>query len=462
MVLDKRCPVDPLDWQTLIEFLGAGDGATAFLGARNRYHCSYVIYTDGTYYYSENGETGELDFGGSTNEGGASGTSPLAVIQATIDALTTTGGKISIKRGVYIVTATLTYRENIVIEGESQTDDTGPFLGTRLARNGNFPIFTPAAGTLRHFVLRDLSLEGTAKGAGATGLFLMTAATSHILMENVSFLYSGGPGVDMDDASWHLTMINCRAQSLTGALVYKVTPDLGTLVTLINCIATYGGPLAELYGVKGVNIIGGGGDNWDGDGIQLNSCAGNVLGTDIEGDVGGTLGHGIEIINHRGLISGNRILWFGNIGNTVFPFMVTSTCQGTTILSNTTELTVSANSLSLDATCRDIRIENNVFDVTILDGAADVSNRFRGNIGYVTENRGTATIAAAATAIVVPHGCNYTPNASDIKVFLTNLPTNDIGDVYFSAIGAANFTINCRNVPGVATAIFAWGVDRTP
>jgi len=290
----------------------------------------------------------------------------------------------------------------------------------------------------------------------------MTAATSHILLENVSFLYSGGPGVDMDGASYHLTMINCRAGLLTGALVSKVTPDTGTLVTLINCIATYGGPLALLHGVKGLNIIGGGGDNWTGDAIRIESCTGNVFGTDIEGNVAGTAGDGIRITSHRGLIAGNRIINFGDGGDTVFPIRVVSNCQGTTVLSNAVEATVSTYSLSLAGDCRNIRVENNVFDKTIIDAAGDVSNRFRGNVGYVTENRGTATIIAANTAIIVAHGCNYTPNASDIKVFLTNQPTADIGDVWIDTIGAANFTINCRNAPGVATAIFAWSIDRTP
>jgi len=79
-----------------------------------------------------------------------------------------------------------------------------------------------------------------------------------------------------------------------------------------------------------------------------------------------------------------------------------------------------------------------------------------------TNNRGTATIVAAGTSIVVAHGCVYTPDAADINVGLTNQPTNDIGDVWISTIGAANFTINCRNVPGVATAIFSWAVRRVP
>ena len=86
----------------------------------------------------------------------------------------------------------------------------------------------------------------------------------------------------------------------------------------------------------------------------------------------------------------------------------------------------------------------------------------RSNYGYVTENRVSATIAAAATSQVVAHGCSYTPSVGDIHPTLTNLPTNDIGDVYVDTIGAVNFTIHCRNVPGVATAIFDIGIIRTP
>jgi len=89
------------------------------------------------------------------------------------------------------------------------------------------------------------------------------------------------------------------------------------------------------------------------------------------------------------------------------------------------------------------------------------THRIQNNLGYVSENSGAgAVITAAVTSIIVAHGCSYTPTAADISVILTNLPTADIGDVYFSAIGAANFTINCRNAPGVATAIFSWAVRR--
>lgn len=91
-----------------------------------------------------------------------------------------------------------------------------------------------------------------------------------------------------------------------------------------------------------------------------------------------------------------------------------------------------------------------------------VSEKIANLVGYnlILKNSGTATIAAAATSIVVAHGCSYTPSALDVSVVLTNLPTNDIGDVYVDTFGAANFTIHCRNVPGAATAIFNWAVRR--
>ena len=98
------------------------------------------------------------------------------------------------------------------------------------------------------------------------------------------------------------------------------------------------------------------------------------------------------------------------------------------------------------------------FTTPIID--LGTTNTFIKQEFYVTENSGTATITAAATSIVVPHGCSYTPSALDVSVVLTNLPTADIGDVYVDTFGAANFTINCRNVPGAATAIFSWAVRR--
>ena len=93
------------------------------------------------------------------------------------------------------------------------------------------------------------------------------------------------------------------------------------------------------------------------------------------------------------------------------------------------------------------------------DGVGTV---IKNNLGFVTENRVSATITAAATSIVVAHGCSYTPAAGDIHATLTNLPTTPIGDIYVDTIGAVNFTLHSTTPPGAATAIFDVSITKTP
>jgi len=97
---------------------------------------------------------------------------------------------------------------------------------------------------------------------------------------------------------------------------------------------------------------------------------------------------------------------------------------------------------------------------TILIETNAATTKVKYNAGYVTENSGTATITSGNTSVVTPHGCNYTPAAADIKIILTNNPTNDPGNLYVDTIGAANFTIHCRNDPGATGANFSWSVDK--
>jgi len=62
---------------------------------------SYIIRKNGSYVEAINGSTGKIDYGGANNAGGVSGSDAAAVIQATVDALSLDGGKISFKNGIY-------------------------------------------------------------------------------------------------------------------------------------------------------------------------------------------------------------------------------------------------------------------------------------------------------------------------------------------------------------------------
>jgi len=108
-------PITCAHWDEVMD----EDGFLAL--GRNRYHCSYIVYTDGTYYYAEDGTTGILNYGGPNNRGAITGTDFQAVMQAACDDLAS-GGLIKLRAGSYSLTGTVTPGNNstgIIGEGES-------------------------------------------------------------------------------------------------------------------------------------------------------------------------------------------------------------------------------------------------------------------------------------------------------------------------------------------------------
>lgn len=79
----------------------------------------------------------------------------------------------------------------------------------------------------------------------------------------------------------------------------------------------------------------------------------------------------------------------------------------------------------------------------------------RNNIGWITEQKGTATVASGATTVTVNHGLESTPALSNISV----TPTNSLGNAakfWISGVNNVQFTINVDTDPGATTATFAW------
>lgn len=94
--------------------------------------------------------------------------------------------------------------------------------------------------------------------------------------------------------------------------------------------------------------------------------------------------------------------------------------------------------------------------ITKVDGTISPSARFSNNLGYVTENKGTATVANGTTSIAVNHGLAETPVAGEVVVTPTNNPTNDIIHFWVDTYTSTQFTINVEADPGASTATFAW------
>lgn len=101
--------------------------------------------------------------------------------------------------------------------------------------------------------------------------------------------------------------------------------------------------------------------------------------------------------------------------------------------------------------------ENQLIGNTIsVDTAQTSIYKARDNYGWLTQAEGTGTIAAAATAVTITHGLAVTPVLAGIQITSAALTTVDVGQIYITAITATQFTVNCRNVPGVSTFVFTW------
>ena len=91
-------------------------------------------------------------------------------------------------------------------------------------------------------------------------------------------------------------------------------------------------------------------------------------------------------------------------------------------------------------------IRDNLFLSHAVSGIKTTSDtssirRIHDNVGFVTENRGNATLAAITGSIVVNHGCEYTPALGDIQV----TPNRDLGNCtyyWYDTITATQFTIH--------------------
>jgi len=99
-----------------------------------------------------------------------------------------------------------------------------------------------------------------------------------------------------------------------------------------------------------------------------------------------------------------------------------------------------------------IIIGNNVSVETIGIVKAGSHTIVRSNLGYVTENSGTATVASGQTSIVVNHGLATTPT----RVQVTPTLLSNAASFWVTDKGATQFTIHVNADPGAGTATFDW------
>jgi len=384
-----NAPITCTDWGDLVD----EDGFLAL--GRNRYHCSYVIYTDGVSYFAENGSTGKLDFGGPSGNGGVAGNDAAALFQACINAIP--HGLIAIKRGTYSIDTTLTITDKIVslwAEPGVLLDWVGAGICINIDQNGltwgQVAVLPPL--TLKNFVIQ-LNTNGQ------TGIRVHRCKNT-VLIEGVTLTCS------TDGAT-------------TGIDVFGYS----ALTIIRDC------KLTQLHANKvGVGI------KFDVD-VARPNCSVVQNCRNIDG-----WNYGIQVMDGYFVTIERNIIQLNNTG-------IYLEIAYSRIMKNYFE-----NQVNFDVELQYAQIaprvtwiHDNNFNAPINDpNTVDVL--YEENTGYITRNSGVAVMANGTAAIQVAHGLAETPT-----VFAVVGQDAEVSALYITAVGAANFTIN-KGTAGNVTA----------
>lgn len=422
------------------------------------------------------------------------GTDDQVQIQAAHDALPSAGGKILLTEGVFSINApVLITKDNVTIEGMGtggkQGDGTSS-TATRLELTVNVTgqgILAQNAGNTRPVYalhMRNFTLDGKDLGTNVIGIKAKSDNSSY---ENVhvwrctsdGFVFEAYVTNAMNDTK----MIGLMSMENAGS-GYRLNAQRADDLMFMGCIAgrndLHGWHIAtssqQLTNCHSYDNLGHG-ILFDGGGTRTKIVNTKVEGNGLHGIYGDSTNGGnsdIVITGGSGFYNNSaavantssHIALGGASGTGQSGWQITGCIFGWKGTGNKTKYAIDFQ----NGTERRALVTTNQFGQSsdygtgIINDAGSTSAGFRAviknNMGFTTENSGTAVIASATTSIVVTHECDYTPLSGEITVMPTNNPTNDPGHIWVSSIGATTFTINCRADPGASTLTLGWSVNR--
>lgn len=149
-------------------------------------------------------------------------------------------------------------------------------------------------------------------------------------------------------------------------------------------------------------------------------------------------------------IEGNQIL-NPNLNNSTSAAIYCENVRHANVINNIIKDTTgfaAGVGLNLNTGCDYNLISHNQVDGSgIAYNIAGSNNSLDHNIGYVTENTGTATIPTSGASIVVSHGLATTPT----NVIVT--PRGNVGSVWADTFTTTQFTIHCSTAPASDTVV---------
>lgn len=368
------------------------------------------------------------------------GTDDQVQIQAAIDAMTV-GGKLSLSEGKFSIGAPINIEKKIIFEGSSIGTGAAPnCLGTRICLENNSNcdmIRVDGNGTHMYFPqFRNFYLYGN-KGNQTSGNGIhFINDLSDTVTENIFVTDCKESGV-VANYGWYMRYNNVWSE-FNGMAGFFLNEGW-----LTSCVASEN----DFYGLRGdapqgihlVNVrIKRNGRHGiflrDGISKQISIVASEILqnSNNFAGSYDGICIDGGDNTYFRSIVISDNIIGIVD-GTTQRHGINIETGDGISVIGNVmiTEHT---------STIRNVSNGTNI--------------HIRSNIGFVTENSGTATLANGTTSIVVTHGLAVTPAAGDIVV----TPIEAWGNMtqfYIDTYTSTQFTIHADIDPG-QDVDFAW------
>ena len=360
------------------------------------------------------------------------GTDDQVEIQAAIDA-SPRGGLTLLLEGTYSIGASISIVKQITLAGVGHSWTEG---GTqlKLANNAECDVIN-IEGTTEHlfFVkIRDLCIHGnkTNQVTGGRGISAIdgTFGISDSMIQNVAITQCKSDGIYINGGWLHIIQ-NVWTEYNDGSGFYVYSTRISDSHSSWN--GKYGLRCGDT--VRAVNSNFNQNDEngvmiWTTSTIELIGCSISTNGKDLD-------------VTRAGI----------RFGSTAHDNVVV----GCTIDGNSeTPYGMKFDSASYNNICIGNNVRESVTANVLVDAGGNSGGKIQNNVGHITENSGTATLANGTTSIAVTHGLAVTPAAGDIVV----TPIEAWGNMtqfYIDSYTSTQFTIHADINPG-QDVDFAW------
>ncbi|GEM_PF-3600838 len=482
-------PVALLVFALSFEARSASKCATFAVGVSE---ASYIISTDGTTIVAVQGATGVEEFSGSNSS---------TVIQAAIDALGSSGGRIVFRPGTYSIPTTLRLADHLELEGTEGvwlTSTAGAVCTgssnshVSIARIGvkecsQYGLYFKGGSDVR---ITDCTFENIQYCA-------VINASEYIENLWIARCKVNGAGLaSTDSAQWSgIGLFKTRNLFFDGNLIESCGSNgmgawsgSGRVVVTNNIVRL--NDVNNVYGAGNGIILGGATEDmivtgniseYNGqNGIEVNPVSSKrvIVSSNI------TRGNGVNKSNADGiyasyenviiqgnlsfenrgpgillgsdtryaLVEGNQV-WNNGLGMVGYPYHQSGIVMGQpTSVGVVQRITIRGNLVYDDqasptqyagiyaqSNCDGLTVEDNTVYGSLkyaIYVPGNANNRVANNLGYVTENSGSATLIAGGTVLVVSHGLSVTPDLSRIHV----TPQSNLGGRSFWVSAATSTT----------------------